>query len=101
MSDFDAGVDATMAAAHSVLAETERLAGEIDAGTRVMGEWQKANALDATVREKFFAALSEEDREKVRKENEEFERQLALDMDDVRPPEKQNSPAKRKNRSMA
>ena len=81
MPDQENELDATLQTAATTLKESNRLSGEAERGRLAMEEWVKAHEIDQALREKFFNALSPEDRKKARDEQEAFEREMAHDLD--------------------
>ena len=81
MAATEKELDATAAAAGAALREAERLAGQAEQGQREAADWRKANEIDGALEERFYAALSPEDRKKAEDEQEAFNRELAHDLD--------------------
>lgn len=81
MTDFEKDCDATLETARKLLGESERLSGECEAAFRAKREWEQASGIDAEKRQRFFAALTPEDRKKVEDENQRFALEVAHDLE--------------------
>lgn len=81
MNDFDHECDATRDAALRNIAESNRLAEAWSAAVRAKTEWEADLGLTREKRQRFFAALSPEDRKKVDEENERFQRDMTQDLE--------------------
>jgi hypothetical protein len=83
VGDLDKELDATAEEARNILAATERFREDADRMSQILKQWKSDNGLDDTVAERFFNSLSPEDKKKVREEQEAFERQTALDIEEA------------------
>jgi hypothetical protein len=83
VDDLDKGFDATIETARQVLADTERLRDEAGKASQALKEWRSEKALDETITERFLKSLSPEDRKKAQEEQDAFERQTALEIEEA------------------
>jgi hypothetical protein len=93
VGDLDKELDATAEEARNILAATERFRDEANRMSQVLKQWKIDNGLDDTVAERFFNSLSPEDKKKAREEQEAFERQTSLDIEEALQMAKLKAPA--------